>query len=184
MPELTDTLLNLTHNPYTFSMDSDDMKQLERFTVLMYSRSCSATSVDEARLQLFSHGSRALETLPHTKAALYQHVKRAIPRACFFWKQSVSSQQVIADFAEWGWKLDEKVKQWVPFWTVLPDASSARYLHLYTMASKSMARQSKVCQGRLTLHISMQVRWRMYQQWQWIMDYNMSWCTICDVYVL
>ena len=92
MPELTETLLNLTHNPQPFSMDSDDMKQLERFFVLMYSRSCSATSVDEARLQLFSHGSRTLEALPPTKAALYQHVKRAILQACFFWKQSVSSQ--------------------------------------------------------------------------------------------
>ena len=107
------------------------MKQLERFTVLMYSRSCSATSVDEARQQLFPHGSCTLEALPSTKAALYQHVKGAILQACFFWKQSVSSQQVIPDFAEWGWKLDEKVKQWVPFWTDLPNGSSAFSLLLH-----------------------------------------------------
>ena len=125
MSELTKTSLNLTHDPHTFSMVTDDMKQLERFTVLMYSRGCSATSVDEARLQLFTHASCTLEALPPTKAALYQHVKRAILQACFFWKQSVSSQQVIPYFAEWGWKLDEKVKQWVPLWTDLPDASSA-----------------------------------------------------------
>ena len=30
MPELTETLLNLTHNPDTFSVDSNDMKQLEK----------------------------------------------------------------------------------------------------------------------------------------------------------
>ena len=131
MSELTETLLNLTHDPHTFSMDTDDMKQLERFPLLMYSRSCSATSLDEARLQLFTHGSRTLDALPATKAALYQHVKRAILQACFFWKQSVSSQQVIPDFTEWGWKLDEKVKQWVPFWTDLPDASSACSLLLH-----------------------------------------------------
>ena len=131
MSELTETSLNLTHDPHTFSMDTADMKQLERFTVLMYSRSCSATSVDEARLQLFTHGSCTLEALTPTKAALYQHVKRAILQACFFWKQSVSSQQVIPDFAEWGWKLDEKVKQWVPSWTDLPDASSACSLPLH-----------------------------------------------------
>ena len=77
---------------------------LERFTEPMYSRSCSATSEDEARLQPFTHGSCTLKALPPTKAALYQHVKRAILLACFFWKQSVSSQQVIPDFAEWGWK--------------------------------------------------------------------------------
>ena len=52
-------------------------------------------------------------------------------QACFFWKQSVSSQQVIPDFAEWGWKLDKKVKQWIPFWTYLPDASSASSLLLH-----------------------------------------------------
>ena len=84
MSELTETSLNLTHDPHTFSMDTADMKQLERFTVLMYSRSCSATSVDEARLQLFTHGSCTLEALTPTKAALYQHVKRAILQACFF----------------------------------------------------------------------------------------------------
>ena len=131
MPDLTETLLNLTYNPHTCSMDSDDMKQLERFTVIMYSRSCSATSVDEARLQLFSHGSRTLEALPPNKAALYQHVKRAILQTCFFGKQSVSSQQVIPDIAEWGWKLDDKVKQWAPFWTDLPDAISACSLLLH-----------------------------------------------------
>ena len=43
----------------------------------------------------------------------------------------MSSQQVIPDFVEWGWKLDEKVKQWVPFWTDLPDASFACSLLLH-----------------------------------------------------
>ena len=185
MSELTETLLNLTHNPHTSIMDIDDMKQLERFTVLMYSRSSSATSVDEARLQLFTHGSRTLEALPPTKAALYQHVQRAILQAYFFWKQSVSSQQVIPDLARWGWKLDEKVKQWVPFRTDLPDASSACYLLLHCGCQNHVKATACVPhQGRLTLHIFMQVRWRMYQHWQWIMDYNMSWCTICDIYVL
>ena len=70
--------LNLTHDPHTFNMDTDDMKQLERFTVLMYSRGCNTTFVNEARLQLFPHGSRTLEALPSTKVALYQHVKGAI----------------------------------------------------------------------------------------------------------
>ena len=72
--------------PTHIQMDTDDRKELERFTVLMYSRSCSATSVDEARLQLFPHGSRTLQVLPSTKPALYQHVKGAILQACFFWK--------------------------------------------------------------------------------------------------
>ena len=48
MPELTETLIALIDNPDSFAMDSIHMERLERFHVLMHSKSCSAATVNEA----------------------------------------------------------------------------------------------------------------------------------------
>ena len=112
-------------NPDSFTMDSIHMERLERFHVLMYSKSCSAAMVNEARRQLFSRGSRSLEGIPPTQAALFEHVKRSILQACFIWKQAASCHQEVPDFDKWGWELNDKTQQWMPFWTALADASKA-----------------------------------------------------------
>lgn len=49
------------------------MRRLERLTVLMYSKMCSANSVNEARKLMFTHGLKALECIPPTQQALFQH---------------------------------------------------------------------------------------------------------------
>ncbi|KAJ8375321.1 hypothetical protein SKAU_G00059010 [Synaphobranchus kaupii] len=54
---------------------------LERFVVLMYDRTSETTEVNEARKQLFTQKSRALDNMPPTKAALEQHIKRATYQA-------------------------------------------------------------------------------------------------------
>ena len=51
---------------------------LQGFVVLLYSRTCDLNNVNEARKQLFSQGSRTLENIPPTEAALLQHCKRAV----------------------------------------------------------------------------------------------------------
>ena len=64
------------------------MIQLERFVVLMYDRTSECLEVNEARKQLFKQKSRTLETIPTTKAALEQHIKRASYQApC--WSQTL-----------------------------------------------------------------------------------------------
>ena len=75
MPEITETLLTLNENPSLFSLDSAEMKNLERFFVIMYKKSYSASTINEARHQLFTSGSRNLEALPPTQAALFEHIK-------------------------------------------------------------------------------------------------------------
>ena len=45
------------------------MRHLERLTVLMYSKMCSA----EAKKLMFTHGLKALECMPPTQQALFQH---------------------------------------------------------------------------------------------------------------
>ena len=124
MPDLTDTLVALTHNPDIFSLESVHMQQIERFVVLMYSKGCGAAGVNEARHRLFTTGSRSLENIPPTQAALFQHVKRALLQASFYWSQATSVQQEIPDFSEWGWHKDG-TSTWQPLWTTLSDASVA-----------------------------------------------------------
>ena len=125
MPEMTDVFLSITDRPEAFTITSDKMRSLERFCILMYSKTCSAATLDDARLQLFSDGSRTLENLPPTTAAYYQHVRRSILQACFIWKQSLVSYQAVPNYSDWGWNYDEQKQTWVPHWTDLPDASAA-----------------------------------------------------------
>ena len=77
-PDLIDTLVALTLNPNMFGIESIHMPPIERFVVLMYSKGCGAAGVNEARLRLFTSGTKSLESIPPTQAALFQHVKRAI----------------------------------------------------------------------------------------------------------
>ena len=49
IPDLTDTLVALTHDPDLFSLQSVHMQRIERFFILMYSKACSAAGVNAAR---------------------------------------------------------------------------------------------------------------------------------------
>ena len=115
IPDLTNTLVALTNTPDLFSLESVHMQNIERFVVLMYSKGCGAAGVNEARHCLFTTGSRSLENLPPTQAALFQHVKRALLQASFYWNQATSVQQEIPDFSEWGWHKDG-TGTWQPLW--------------------------------------------------------------------
>ena len=96
-PDLTDTLVALTLSPNMFGIESIHMQRIERFVVLMYSKGCGATSMNEAILRLFTSGTKSLESILPPQAALFQHMKRAILQSSFYWHQSLSAQQEIPD---------------------------------------------------------------------------------------
>ena len=89
----------------------------------MYSKTCASSSVNDARYTLFSTGSRSLENIPPTQAALFEHVKRSVLQTSFIWKQATVNKQILPDFDKWGWVWDDHSKIYVPFWTTLADAS-------------------------------------------------------------
>ena len=66
-----------------------DMKVLERYVVLLYSRTLKLikTEVNEARQQLFSYGTRKFKSIPPSHAALCQHVNRVAYQAGHNWRQ-------------------------------------------------------------------------------------------------
>ena len=89
-PDATDTFVALTQDPTSLTIYSEHMACLERLTVLMYSKNCGSSSVNEARKRLFTHGLKSLDSIPPTQHALFQHAKRALLIAAFTWKQSLT----------------------------------------------------------------------------------------------
>ena len=147
LPDLTDTLVALTQDPDLFTLESIHMQQIERFVIIMYSKGCGAASVNEARHRLFTTGSRSLENIPPTQAALFQHVKRALLQASFYWNQATTVQQEIPDFSDWGWQKDGS-NNWQPLWTTLSDASVACAILLHCGCKKACTGRCKCnCAG-------------------------------------
>ena len=57
-------------------VSDNSMALIERFVVLMYTKTSEIDEVNEARKQIFTLKSRSLENIPPTLAALVQHIKR------------------------------------------------------------------------------------------------------------
>ena len=66
---IIDAFLDLFLQPVDVS--SETLEGIERFLVVVYSRTCSANGVWK---ELLAHGSRIMKNIPPTKAALLQHV--------------------------------------------------------------------------------------------------------------
>jgi len=96
---LTDTLMALSSDPQQLSLQSQHMQTLERFVVVMYSKDCGLSRVNETRLWLFTSGKKTLKALPPTQAALYQHIRRAVLQA-IIWNQATSVHMDIPDFKD------------------------------------------------------------------------------------
>ena len=54
----------------------DHVALIERFTILLYNHTSSKDNIDEARQELFK--GREMDAIPPTRAALLQHIKRAV----------------------------------------------------------------------------------------------------------
>lgn len=78
--------------PELLKLDSIHMEVLEKFTILMYAKTSNALSVNVARKELFSQGTRTLETIPPSQQALLQHALRALFQASLIWKQCFKPQ--------------------------------------------------------------------------------------------
>ena len=67
----------------------------------MHTENCSGVTVKAAQNHRFVHNLKYLECIPHSKVALYQHVKRAnIPVPPFAWHQTLDKQLCLPDLAK------------------------------------------------------------------------------------
>jgi len=136
--DVTATFLALSRPPP--SIDEDHIKVLERFTILMYERTSSCCSIDEARMALFTKRNRTMFTIPPTRGALLQHAKRAVYQGGHTWGQLFATNPVLPCPSDWGWT---DAPNWKPLWTTLPEAS---------IASRQLVRCGcqKSCKGNCT----------------------------------
>ena len=84
-PQLTPVFAHYMSSPEEF--DETKMAAFEKLVILCYDRTCSEISVDAARMYMFTTKARTIDAIPPTRAALFQHTKRAIRQAGFIWGQ-------------------------------------------------------------------------------------------------
>ena len=110
------------------------MQKLERVVVITYSKGCGLAKVNETRHRLFTCGKKTLENIPPSRAALFEHTKRALLQASFYWNRATFVHQEIPDFREWGWQRENN-GIWLPL-TTYQNATSC------TATAKGLARET------------------------------------------
>ena len=97
---------SLTKELSCFILAYIDVQKLERFVVIiMYSKGCVLAKVNVARDSILQVLKNTLEYIPHSQAALFEHVKRALLQASFYGNQVTFVNQYIPDFRKWGGKI-------------------------------------------------------------------------------
>ena len=85
-PEVTKTLIAITQDPTSLTLESVHIRVLERWTVLMYSKNCSVKSANEARKLLFTHRLKSLDQ------ACFIPAGEACPAHCRFFLEAIPVQ--------------------------------------------------------------------------------------------
>lgn len=130
-------MIKLTDDPSSIDEEPSLMEALEKWTVMMYSKNCTNFFVNEARQSMFTHNLKSLENIPPTQAALYQHVKRTLLVAGYTWRVAFRKMLNLPDPGLHGWEWNDRLLQWVPYWTKLDDASKACAMLLHCGCQKS-----------------------------------------------
>ena len=151
-PEVTDAFNFIVEHPHAqITVDCQEFQMLERFTVVIYDKTSTLVSVNEARKELFCQKNTTMENIPPTQQALLQHTKRAVYQAGI-WTTCHQAQQQTPTAEGCGWTLDAETKSWVPVWSSLPVAAKA-VSELVKCACKSAAG----CGGRCSCK---KARWK------------------------
>ena len=129
-PSVIYAFLDISLQPVDVSTETLD--GIEKFLVVMYSRTCSASGVLK---EVFAHGSRTMEPNKPTKAALLQHMRGAAYQAGYVPVTALPSP------ALWGWLTSHS--GWKPFWTELAETSTACYERAHCGCKKGCRRQCK-----------------------------------------
>ena len=76
-PKVTNTFVAIIQDPSSLILDSLNMRFLEGWTVLMYSKNCDDELLNDAMKVMLTHSLKSLDSIPPTQHALFQHAKRA-----------------------------------------------------------------------------------------------------------
>lgn len=120
---MTSTFQDLYLNPFQeLSLDSPHFLALEKFVINLYSRACTASSLNEARKEIFAQKSPPMENLPPTRDALLWQAHRGIYQTGIY-SSCLKSKMSIPSPEKFGWCKTED--SWQPYWTSLPEVSES-----------------------------------------------------------
>ena len=138
-PELTNALLKVSSAPDNIPQDIIATK--ERFVILLYDQTSQCTDIDTARSKLFVKTHNVL-SIPLTKAALEEHVKRAVYQGGHVWGQMLVPTPELPSPCKWGWSKTSE-GYYAPFWTCLLDSSQSSYEFVSCQCKKGYVRQCR-----------------------------------------
>jgi hypothetical protein len=104
------------------------------------------SGVNECRRILYTRKNRAIENIPPSADALFQHCKRASMQARL-WQDSLCAKGTKYDPTQWGWMLD--AGRYVPVWSSLPEMSE-HCAELIRSSCKSVCRNCKCHKSNLS----------------------------------
>ena len=123
LPDIQNTFSTYFFHPFKqITKASPEFKAIERYVILLYSRTSSHTSVNEARMEMYFQKTQNLERVPPTADALLLHIKRAIYQTGV-WATSLQPQQNLPSPSDFGWKRSDPTSHWEPHWISQGEAS-------------------------------------------------------------
>ena len=136
--EVTTTFLAFSTGPGQVS--NEDVAVLERFTILLHDRTSDLMSIDETRKYLFTKKGRAMNAIPPTRAALVQHIRRAVYQGGHCWGKALHVSLNLPSQEDWE-RTDSN--DWKPLWTTLPEAGRSSRELLRCGCKKGCQQQCK-----------------------------------------
>lgn len=113
--EVTEVFQRLS-TAWSISAVTDAIPVLDRYTVLMYDRTSTCTTVNAAHKDLFTRKGRDIACINPTADALLQHAKRATFQASHCWGKCLEVLPQLPPPSEWGWERGP-TQAWEPLWT-------------------------------------------------------------------
>jgi len=133
----TEALLLLYFVPR--DIPDDAMRIIKRFMILLYDRTSKCTDTDKARRKLFARNNN-VQLIPPTKAALEEHVKRAVYQRGHVWSQILLPAPGFPPPTNWGWSKTGK-GQYTSYSTTLPEAAHSCIELVYCKCKKGCVRR-------------------------------------------
>ena len=98
--EVTPIFLALSTGPMEVTCDHVALKNNSQYCYNYYHTS-SKVNIDEARQELFTMKGRAMDAIPPTRAALLQHIKRAVYQGGHCWGKMLQATIGMPPPGEW-----------------------------------------------------------------------------------
>ena len=120
-PSLTETMIELTENPFSrIDVETTQFKALESYAILLYGS--GADTLNGLRNEIFCHRNQNPEMLPPTQDAFVQHFRRAVYQAGI-WACANIAEINPPDPCDYGWKNHNNRLQ--PLWISIAEVRSA-----------------------------------------------------------